>query len=82
MLLGERLPLQYEAGELIEGDRHQPYLDGGLTPINRGADPAGSVPRQSVRSSPGITVLFGIPLGQLFGACGRRRHPDDLRLGC
>jgi hypothetical protein len=36
VLVEERLRLEREVAELIEGDRHQPYLDGGPAPSTAG----------------------------------------------
>src|SRR4051812_16403246 len=81
VLLDERLGLQRDAGELIEADLHQPYLNGVAALIECGAHPAGAVPLQPVRPPPRAAVLLGVPLGQLVGPGQRRRYPEDLRLG-
>src|SRR3954470_23282138 len=67
MLLDQRLGLQREPGELIEGDPDQPYLDGAPARIDRRAHPAGAVPLQPVRPSPCAAVLLGKPFGQFLG---------------
>jgi hypothetical protein len=79
--LVERFELHREAGR-SSGPIWTRHTWTALRAHRRRVNRAGAVPLQPVWPSPRVAVLLDIPLGHLSGPRARRRHPDDLRLGC
>jgi hypothetical protein len=67
------------ARKLIETDLHPPHLDGVPAPLDRG-QPRRALPHPASPPSPRAAVLPA-PAGPALRRHGRRRHPDNLRLG-